>query len=201
MFIFICPGSLNFLLYLGYKDLCSMQVENLTVHRVIQNAILIRNSLQKDRSLDSPNLGPVSKSYMRWVPLQYCLSQKLACAFKEDLHVIPLDCAFALVMKCSWSESAYLPLQPGLVALQSHRRLTEWWRLVGISRGHLVQAQAGATRVSCPKLSGVSWVSWRMVTPISWPLWGKTEEQKATKWKYIKQKVSINSQFYGKNNT
>lgn len=121
--IFICPGFLNFLLYLGYKDLCSMQVENWTVHRVIQNAILIRNWLQKDTSLDSPNLSPVSESYTQWVPIQYCLSQKLACTFKEDLPVVTLDCAFALVMKCSWSESTYLLLQPGCFAKpsQTHR--------------------------------------------------------------------------------
>lgn len=45
-----------------------MQVENLVVHRVVQNVIFIRNS--EDMSLDSPNLSPVSISYLQWMPLQ-----------------------------------------------------------------------------------------------------------------------------------
>lgn len=108
MVSFICPGCINLLLYLDYKPFCSMQVENLAVCRVMQNVILIRKSLQKDMSHDSPNINPFCTSLVLWMLLQYCLSWKHVFAFKENLPVIPLDYGLAHIMKCSCSESAYL---------------------------------------------------------------------------------------------
>lgn len=155
MVSFICPGSINLLLYLDYKPFCSMQVENLAVCRVMQNVILIRKSLQKDMSHDSPNINPFCMSLVLWMLLQYFLSWKHVFAFKENLPVIPLDYGLAHIMKCSCSESAYL-LQPG--SLQTRHRLGEGWRLEGTSGSHLVQAEVGTTRVSCPRLSAFKYL-------------------------------------------
>lgn len=146
VFSFICPSSLNFLLYLGYKALCSMQVENLTVHR---KALLIRSSLQKDMSLDSSNLSPISVSCIQWVPIQYCLSRKQACSLKE-ISVIPLVCALARVTKCSWLDSAYLAGQPGWSAKSSWtHKMEEVGRYLWRS---FCRHSTGTSRVSCPRL-------------------------------------------------
>lgn len=138
VFSFICPSSLNFLLYLGYKALCSMQVENLTVHR---NALLIRSSLQKDMSLDSSNLSPISVSCIQWVPIQYCLSRKQACSLKEISLSFHLSVLWLVLQ--SVPGLTQLTLLGSLVVLQSHHGLTEWRRLEGTSGGHFVDTQQG----------------------------------------------------------